>query len=130
MADGTQHHDDRPEKPADEAALSARLKRLDERLGRTRPGELPDSGAPASSTMDSSAFARGFRLSTELIGGVIVGGGLGWLADSWLGTKPWAFIVLLMLGFVGGVLNVMRSAGLAPPAGQAGQEQQEKTDRD
>jgi ATP synthase protein I len=122
MADGTQQHDDRPETPADEAALSARLKRLGERLGRTRPGELPDNGAPAPSTMDPSAFARGFRLSTELVGGVIVGGGLGWLADSWLGTKPWAFIVLLMLGFVGGVLNVMRSAGLAPPAGHEKQE--------
>jgi ATP synthase protein I len=59
-------------------------------------------------------MARGFRLSTELVAGVAVGAGLGWLLDKWLGTTPWGMIVLLMLGFAAGVLNVMRAAGVAP----------------
>jgi len=61
---------------------------------------------------DASAFARGFRLSTELVAGVLVGAGLGWLIDRWLGISPWGLIVFLMLGFAAGVLNVMRAAGV------------------
>ncbi len=42
----------------------------------------------------------------------MVGAGLGWLIDRWLGISPWGLIVFLLLGFAAGVLNVMRSAGL------------------
>jgi ATP synthase protein I len=59
-----------------------------------------------------SGFARGMRLSAELVGGVAVGFIFGWLLDRWLGTSPWGLIVFLLLGFVAGVLNVMRSAGV------------------
>ena len=52
-----------------------------------------------------SAFARGFRLSTELVAGVLVGAGLGWLLDRWLGTTPWGLMVFLLLGFAAGVLE-------------------------
>ena len=34
------------------------------------------------------------------------------------GTSPWGLIIFLLLGFVAGVLNVLRSAGLvAEPGG-------------
>jgi ATP synthase protein I len=47
----------------------------------------------------------------------VVGAGIGWLIDRWLGVSPWGLIVFLLLGFAAGVLNVMRSAGLiAGPA--------------
>ena len=42
----------------------------------------------------------------------MVGAGLGWLIDRWLGISPWGLIVFLLLGFAAGVLNVMRSAGV------------------
>ena len=47
-----------------------------------------------------SGFARGMRLSTELVAGVLVGAFLGWALDRLLATSPWGLIVLLMLGFV------------------------------
>jgi ATP synthase protein I len=59
-------------------------------------------------------LARGLRLSAELVGGVAVGAGLGLGLDYLLGTSPWGFIVLVLLGFAGGVLTVMRSAGVIP----------------
>jgi len=52
------------------------------------------------------------RLSTEFIAGVIAGAGLGWVVDRLLGTSPWGFIILLLLGFVAGIMNAMRSAGM------------------
>lgn len=110
MANGARGTGDRKEPPDDEAALSARLQRLGERLDKaSRPSENvngPRQGA------DVSAYARGFRLSTELVAGVLVGALIGWLLDRWLGTSPWGLILLLLLGFAAGVLNVMRAAGV------------------
>jgi ATP synthase protein I len=60
-----------------------------------------------------SGFARGFRLSSELVAGVAVGALLGFMIDRWLDISPWGLIVFLMLGFAAGVLNVMRAAGVA-----------------
>ncbi len=110
MADGTQGAGDRKQPPDDEAALSARLQRLGERLTQaSRPSE---NGSGPRRTADASAIARGFRLSTELVAGVLVGALLGWLLDRWLGISPWGLIVFLLLGFAAGVLNVMRAAGV------------------
>jgi ATP synthase protein I len=96
---------DREQPPADEAALTARFRRLGEQ--REQSGAEP----PAA---DASAIARGFRLSSELVAGVLVGAAIGWALDHWLGIAPWGMIVFVLLGFVAGVLNVMRSAGVIP----------------
>ena len=101
--------------PADEAALSARFQRLGERLGDLDRQPSSDSQPGASPTSDPSAIARGFRLSAELVAGVLVGAGIGWLLDWWLGISPWGMIVFLLLGFAAGVLNVMRAAGVVRP---------------
>ena len=59
-------------------------------------------------------MARGFQLSSELIAGVIVGALIGWGFDRLLSTSPFGLIVFLLIGFTAGVLNVIRSAGVAP----------------
>ena len=110
MADGTRGQGDRQEPPDDEAALSARLQRLGDRLANAN--RVPENVDRPRTVSDPSALARGFRMSTELVAGVIVGAGIGWLLDRWLGISPWGLIVFLMLGFVAGVLNVMRAAGV------------------
>ncbi len=110
MADGTRNKGERKEPPDDEAALSARLQRLGERLAQvSRPSE---NGSRPRQASDMSGFARGFRLSSELVAGVLVGAAIGWLLDRWLGISPWGLIVFLLLGFAAGVLNVMRAAGV------------------
>jgi ATP synthase protein I len=96
------------ENQSDEAALAARLARLGKRLGDERATRPPQYVRRT----DSSAIAQGLRLSSELIAGVLVGGVLGWSLDHFVGTKPFGFIVLLLLGFVAGLINMMRSAGM------------------
>ena len=60
----------------------------------------------------ASAMAVGLRLSSELVAGVLVGAALGWGFDRLLSTSPWGLIVFLLLGFIAGVINVMRAAGV------------------
>jgi ATP synthase protein I len=117
MADGARDDGERGSQPIDEAALSARLKRLGDRLGKVQASRPQDSGPATPSTADSSAMARGFRLSTELVGGVLMGAAIGWLLDRWLGISPWGLIVFVLLGFAAGVLNVMRAAGVTSSGG-------------
>jgi ATP synthase protein I len=112
MADDARGKPGRDDTSAEEAALSARLRDLGERLGRHHPDRPSDSEPGQRPSADPSAIARGFRLSTELVAGVLVGAGIGWLLDRWLGSSPLGMIVFLLLGFAAGVLNVMRAAGV------------------
>ena len=114
MADDARERGDHEQPPADEAALSARFKRLGERLGHVHPDRPSKTSPGQPPTADPSAIARGFRLSAELVAGVLVGAAVGWLIDRWLGISPWGMIVFLLLGFAAGVLNVIRAAGVVP----------------
>lgn len=57
-----------------------------------------------------SGHAKATRLGTEFMAAVIVGGFIGYFADSAMGTSPWFMLVMVMAGFAAGVLNVMRAA--------------------
>jgi ATP synthase protein I len=114
MADDAREKGDREQPLDNEAALSARFKRLGEQLGHVHPDRRSEGGTDQRRATDPSAIARGFRLSTELVASVLVGAALGWVVDRWLGISPWGMIVFLLLGFAAGVLNVMRAAGVAP----------------
>ena len=50
----------------------------------------------------------GFRIGIELVAGVLVGAGLGWLIDRELNTKPIFMLALIALGFAASVLSVIR----------------------
>lgn len=55
-------------------------------------------------------MGRGFRLASEFVAAIVVGAALGWGVDRIFGISPWGLIVLLLLGFAAGVLNVIRAS--------------------
>jgi len=112
MSDDPRERGDDGSAPTDEAALSARLKRLSERLARDQPGRA-SNGAGEDRATTASGFAKGLQLTSELVAGVLVGGGIGLLIDRWLGIATWGLVVLTLLGFVAGLVNVVRAAGAA-----------------
>jgi ATP synthase protein I len=120
MAEGTNHSENgsRDKSSSDEAGLSARLGSLDQRLSEIRDSRKIETDQSETESGDSaaraSAMALGFRLSSELIAGVVVGAVIGWGFDRLLSTSPFGLIVFFLLGFVAGVVNVVRSAGVAP----------------
>ena len=117
MPDDTREGSKNGNRSDEEADLSARLQRLGERLSHQEGTSRPPEAGPSSKS-DPSALARGFRLSTELVAGVLVGAFIGWALDKWLGISPWGMIVFLLLGFAAGVVNVMRAAGVSSGPGQ------------
>jgi len=120
MSDDTSGKNDPDRRPSDEADLSARLRRLGDRLDQVRASQPSEPTPDRSPGPDRSGMARGLRLSSELVGGVLVGGAIGYAIDYWLGIRPWGFIVFVLLGFVAGIVNVMRAAGvLAKPEDRA-----------
>ena len=120
MAEGTNGsgNGNNDKSSSDEAALSARLGSLDQRLSEIRGsrdiGTDQLGAGSGNGAARASAMALGFRLSSELIAGVVVGALLGWAFDHLLSTSPWGLIVFVLLGFIAGVVNVVRSAGVGP----------------
>ncbi|MCA1489528.1 AtpZ/AtpI family protein [Sinorhizobium alkalisoli] len=104
------------EKP--EESLEARLKRLGEDLASRRTD--PSDKAEMRSAESRKGYAEAMKLSSEFIAGIVVGAFLGYLLDHFAGTGPWGMIVLLLLGFCAGILNVLRSAGLVAKPDQHG----------
>ena len=125
MAGGTREEDDQGSRLTEEAALSARLRRLSDRLDRSTTARSP---TPTSSPfVDRSGFSRGLRLSSEFIVGVLVGAVVGWAVDHWLRTSPFGLIGLTLLGFVAAVVNLVRtsSSGARPQVNDANQRSQD-----
>ena len=67
-------------------------------------------------TINSSEDEKGsfmgfaFKIGTELVAAVAVGTIIGFILDTWFGTKPWLIIIFFFLGSAAGMLNVIRTA--------------------
>jgi ATP synthase protein I len=94
--------------PEEEAKFGGRLSNLSDRLGRVKAQRDADTQAELDAEMRGRGMAYGMRMAAELVAAVIVGGLIGLGLDSWLGTKPWLFLLFFVLGFAAGVLNVVR----------------------
>ncbi len=95
-----------------EKELSERLRRLDERLGTIKAGEQAEAAKLRKQEGDPSAIGKAMRLSSEFIAGIIAGTLIGWVIDRFAGTSPWGLIIFLLLGFVAGVRNLLRSSNM------------------
>ena len=57
---------------------------------------------------DMSTLARGLRIGAEFVAAILVGSGIGYLIDMFAGTSPWALLIMFMVGFAAGIVNVTR----------------------
>lgn len=85
------------------------LKKLGDRIQ-----DLNNKEAIARKDKPESDFAyaskAGFRVGTELLSGVLVGGAIGYFLDRAFDTKPLLLIIFLFIGGASGILNVYRFA--------------------
>lgn len=58
-----------------------------------------------------AGLGQAVRIGTELLAALIVGGGLGWVADTYLfASGPWGLVVGLILGAAAGIRSAYRAA--------------------
>ncbi len=58
-----------------------------------------------------AGLGQAMRVGTDLIAALIVGGGLGWVVDTYLlSSTPWGLVLGLILGLVTGIRNAYRTA--------------------
>jgi ATP synthase protein I len=91
------------------------LKDLGRRLEAARSSAAKPRQADAPPPM-GNALAFAWRIGLELVVAILVGTGIGWALDRWVGTRPWGMIVMFFLGTAAGMLNVWRAvtgAGMA-----------------
>ena len=89
---------------------------LEGRIAKARAaGERHGSAAPSGGEDPGieSAMNFGLRAGSQFVSAVVLGGGLGWAIDRWLGTKPFAMLILMVLMFIAAMANVWRSMSKA-----------------
>ncbi|MBX9796900.1 AtpZ/AtpI family protein [Sphingomonas sp.] len=80
---------------------------LDARIARAKAEA--GIGAPQRQV---AAENRGWAVGIEFVGVVLVSAMIGWAIDNYagLGTRPWAMIVMLVLGFAAGVRRALQTS--------------------
>ena len=88
--------------PDDAAAYKGRISELGSRLDKAKADRQAEVDANLDAEMRGRGMAYGMRMAAELVAAVIVGGLIGYGLDSWLGSKPWLFLLFFVLGFAAG----------------------------
>ncbi|NQE65105.1 AtpZ/AtpI family protein [Caulobacter sp. RHG1] len=81
-------------------SLDARLAAFEARKAAEKPAK---AGA-------EKANQDGYRLLADLIGGVLVGLGFGWLLDRYVHTSPWGMVGGLLIGLGLAIFSIVRKA--------------------
>lgn len=90
------------DEPNDKASqsLDARLAAFEARRAAERPVKA----------ISEKAQQDGYRLLADLIGGVLVGLGFGWLLDHYVHTSPWGMVGGLLIGLGIAIFSIVRKA--------------------
>lgn len=84
------------------------LTALDRRIRAAREAREPTRSRVGEKYRAASVA---WRMVTDLVAGVLVGGALGWGLDGLFGTLPIFLIVFMLLGFVAGIRLVLKTPG-------------------
>jgi ATP synthase protein I len=118
MSDNDTNGRDNARPDVSKGDFSERLRRLDTALKKAQADRADGDEHSPRAGKGVQGMAQALRLASEFAAGVLVGAGIGWGIDWLFGSSPWGLIVFLLLGFVAGVLNILRSAGLAKKPGE------------
>lgn len=116
---------------SDDPMTSPKLSDIDARIKAARVTARPggddhDRDGPAR----PSGAGLAARIGVELVVTTMVGTGIGWALDTWLGSTPWLMVLFLFLGGAAGISNVYRVVSGLDDAVGLGRAIEEKKRRD
>ena len=83
------------------------IKRLNERASDLEAATAPKTSEHLAA---QAVTSQAYKIIAELIGGVLVGLGLGFIVDRFAGTTPWGIIGGTLLGFALSIYMARRTA--------------------
>ncbi len=93
-----------------------RLTRLGERIAAAREAQQPRRSSVGEKY---KAGSLAWRMVTDLVAGLLVGGGMGWGLDWLFGTMPVFLLLMGMVGLVAGIRLMLRTAEAVRRDGEA-----------
>ena len=123
-------------KPQDDQGLPNSAKEVTRDLASRiasakRERAIEANRASSNAPPEMSGMARGMRIGTEFIAAILVGAAIGYAIDLGLGTRPWGLLIMFLVGFAAGILNVtrvvtaMNKAAPPPPGSDLGPDVEE-----
>ncbi|MEO6609407.1 MAG: AtpZ/AtpI family protein [Aestuariivirga sp.] len=97
--------------------ISDRLNDLSSRLAAGKSQKAKEE-KPNMQYQSATGYSKGYRLISEFVAGILVGGLLGYGIDYAAGTLPLFLIVFLLAGFGAGILNMSRAANRTSPTAE------------
>ncbi|MDD5586940.1 MAG: AtpZ/AtpI family protein [Alphaproteobacteria bacterium] len=97
--------------------------KLDEQAARIYHAEEEAGIKPHEPDPETVTFrttARGYRVGTDFVVTVLTFIALGWLLDRGLGWEPWGLLILMLVGFGVGLMNLWRAIKKEPDGGPDG----------
>ena len=91
--------------PHDSLPPLDQLQRHIDEVKREVAQHTPQEG---SSAMGGDRLTPAMRIGVELVAGMVVGIGAGYLLDRWQDTSPWYTILFFFLGCAAGLRNIKR----------------------
>lgn len=85
--------------------MSIQLKNLEQQISQLKAKHL---GRITINPKKTNGYAIAFNVLLELLAGLIVGAGLGYILDKYLHTKYIFFTIFLFVGLLSGILNMYR----------------------
>ncbi len=90
--------------------IESRLGQLGEKLDKVRDENSLSENATRSIARSHNQMGTAFRITSELVGPVLVSTFIGYWLDQYFATKPVLMILFFVLGVVTGFVNVVRAA--------------------
>lgn len=102
---------------------------LGDRIAKARAQQEEKANRAERQRKNSANTPAGMalRYSSELVGAVVVGVGLGLLIDHFAKTSPWGLLVMMGFGIAAGMRNLMRAAKKLTEEAQKAAEKPEPT---
>lgn len=92
-----------------ENSLETRSKELAEKLQAIKDRKVIND-AVAEGAETGKGYAEAMRYTTDFISGPIVGAILGYAIDKFFNSSPWGLLIMLLLGFAAGILNIYKTS--------------------
>jgi ATP synthase protein I len=93
----------------DDKSLETRSDELAKKLQAIKDRKVI-SEAVSEGAKTGKGYAEAMRYTTDFVSGPIVGAILGYAIDKLFNSSPWGLLIMLLLGFAAGVLNIYKTS--------------------